>query len=533
MNCRGILTRTLAAGAAAVLPNRISRAAAYPSSRVLRFVPQSDLSNMDPVWSSNFVVRNAGLLVWDTLYGIDSRMRPQRQMVEHEEVSADGLNWTFTLRSGLVFHDGAPVRARDAVASLKRWSVRDTIGQRIAAIQQSLTALDDRSFRWTLQRPFAKMLIALAKSNMPCAFVFPERVAETDPFRMITDFTGSGPMRFMKDEWIIGSSAAFERFNDYVPRAEPASWMAGGKRINFDRIEWLVLSDSATAVNALSTGEVDWVEAPQPDLLPLLARNRAVRTGISNPMGTVTAIRLNHRQPPFDNPALRRALLMAVDQDDYTIAIAGDDPAMRKRMMSFFTPGSELYTEEGSDLLKQPRDLEAARKAVVDAGYRGEPVVVLSAQDIFNMRAASEVSAELFRKIGFNVELVATDFATIQVRRGNKGPVSQGGWSVISATHAGIDCANPAAYFGLRANGERAWFGWPDSPRVEAGIRDWFDAPDLEAEKAIARRINVDAMQEVVFVPTGLFLNKHAWRSGLEGIVSAPMPVFWDVTKRA
>ena len=529
MNRRGILAGTLAA---AMLPGRMPNAATYPPSRVLRFVPQSDLSNMDPVWSANFVIRNAGLLVWDTLYGIDSQMRPQRQMVEHEEVSADGLTWTFTLRPGLLFHDGTPVRARDAVASLKRWAVRDTMGQRIASIQQSLSTLDDRRFRWTLQRPFTKMLFALAKSNTPCSFVFPERVAETDPFRMITDFTGSGPMRFMRDEWVIGSSAAFERFNDYVPRTEPASWMAGGKRINFDRIEWRTMPDPATAVNALSTGEVDWVEAPPPDLLPVLARNRAVRSGISNPMGTVTAIRLNHLQPPFNNPALRRALLMAVDQDDYTIAIAGSDPSMRKSMMSFFTPGSDLYTEEGSDLLKQPRNLEAARKAVMDAGYRGEPVVILSAQDIFNMRAASEVSADLFRKIGLNVELVATDFATIQVRRGNKNPASQGGWSVFSATHAGIDCINPAAYFGLRANGDRAWFGWPESPRVEAGIAAWFDAPDAEAEKAIARRINADAMQDVVFVPTGLFLNKQAWRSGLEGVVSAPMPVFWDVTKR-
>ncbi|UFN47431.1 ABC transporter substrate-binding protein [Roseomonas sp. OT10] len=522
-----------AAAAAAMLQGKASRAATYPASRVLRFVPQSDLSNMDPVWSSNFVVRNAGLLVWDTLYGVDSEMRPQRQMVGHEEVSPDGLRWTFTLRPGLRFHDGAPVRAQDAVASLKRWAVRDTMGQRIASIQDSLAALDDRTFRWTLKRPFPKMLFALAKSNTPCTFVFPERVAQTDPFKMITEFVGSGPMRFVKDEWVIGSGAAFERFADYVPRDEPGSWMAGGKRIHFDRIEWRVLPDAATAANALMTGEVDWVESPQPDLLPLLAGNRAVRTGISNPLGTVTAIRLNHKQPPFDNPALRRALLMAIDQDDYTISIAGDDPAMRKRMMSFFTPDTPLYTEAGSDLLKRPRDLAAARKAIVDAGYKGEPLVLLSAQDIHNMRAASDVSAELFRQLGFNVELVATDFATIQVRRGNKGPVSQGGWSAFSATHSGIDCINPAAYFGLRANGDRAWFGWPDSARVEEDIRDWFDAPDLEAEKAIAQRINAHAMEDVVFVPTGLFLNKHAWRNGMDGIVSAPMPVFWDVRKPA
>ena len=524
--------RTLVTGAAAALPSLIHTAQAQSSPRVLRFVPGSDLSNMDPVWSTSYNIRNAAFLVWDTLYGVDEQLRPQPQMVESEEVSADGRIWTFTLRPGLVFHDGEPVRARDAVASLKRWAVRDTMGQQIVAIQEELVALDERRFRWTLQRPFPKMLYALAKSNTPCSFVFPERIAQTDPFRLITEFVGSGPMRFLKDEWVIGSKAAFERFPGYVPRAEPASWMAGGKRIQFDRIEWLIMPDPSTAASALRTGEVDWVETPQPDLVPLLERSRGVATGIANPMGTVTAIRLNHRQPPFDNPAIRRALLMAIDQEDYTRAIVGDDPAMRKTMFGYFTPGSPLYTDEGGAILKRPRDLAAAREAIRQAGYKGEPVVLLAAQDIHVMKAASEVSAELFRQIGLNVDLVATDFATIATRRGNKGPPNQGGWSAFSATHAGTDCINPAAYLGLRANGERAWFGWPDSPKVEAGIRAWFDAPDLEAEKAVARQLNTDALEHVVFVPTGFFLNKQAWRTSLDGVVPGPLPSFWGVTKR-
>ncbi|MEO3474785.1 ABC transporter substrate-binding protein [Roseomonas sp. CAU 1739] len=523
--------RTLLTGAAA-LPALVTSARAQSSSRVLRFVPGSDLSNMDPVWSTSYNIRNAAFLVWDTLYGVDDQLRPQRQMVESEEVSADGRVWTFTLRPGQVFHDGAPVRAADAVASLKRWAVRDTMGQQITAIQESLVALDDRRFRWTLQRPFSKMLYALAKSNTPCSFVFPERIAQTDPFRLITEFIGSGPMRFLKDEWVIGSKAAFERVPGYVPRAEPASWMAGGKRIHFDRIEWLIMPDAGTAAAALRAGEVDWLETPQPDLVPLLERSRGVRAAIANPLGTVTAIRLNHRQPPFDNPGIRRALLMAVDQDDYTRAIIGDDPAMRKTMHGYFTPGSPLYNEEGGEILRRPRDIAAARAAIRAAGYNNEPVVLLAAQDIHTMKAASEVSAELFRQLGLNVEMVATDFATIATRRGNKGPVSQGGWSAFSATHAGTDCINPASYLGLRANGERAWFGWPDSPKVEAGISAWFDAPDLDAEKVVARQLNADALEHVVFVPTGFYLNKQAWRTSLDGIVAGPLPVFWDVTKR-
>lgn len=279
-----------AAGAALALPASLPPARAQSSSRVLRFVPVADLSNLDPVWATAYHIRNAAFLVWDTLYGVDNQLRPQRQLVESEEVSADGRVWTFTLRSGQVFHDGEPVRAKDAVASLKRWAVRDTMGQQIAAIQENLVALDDRRFRWTLQRPFPKMLYALAKSNTPCSFVFPERIAQTDPFRQIAEFVGSGPMRFLKDEWVQGAKAVFERVPGYVPRDEPSSWMAGGKRIHFDRIEWITMPDTATAAAALRTGEVDWVQSPQPDLVPLLERSRGVRTGIADPLGTVVTI---------------------------------------------------------------------------------------------------------------------------------------------------------------------------------------------------------------------------------------------------
>src|ERR1700726_4714587 len=120
-------------------------------ARTLRFVPQADLANFDPIWGTQFVVRNASALVWDTLYGVDEKLLPQRQMVEAEELSADGLTWTFRLRPALKFHDGEPVLAKDVVASLKRWAAREQMGLIIKAIENELTAVDDRTFRWALK----------------------------------------------------------------------------------------------------------------------------------------------------------------------------------------------------------------------------------------------------------------------------------------------------------------------------------------------------------------------------------------------
>ena len=125
------------------------------AARTLRFIPQANLANFDPVWGTQLVVRNAAAMVWDTLYGVNDRLEPQRQMIEAEEQTDGGKTWTFRLREGLRFHDGEPVLSRDVVASLNRWTVRDSsMGQTMRALQEELVAVDDRTFRWRLKRPF-------------------------------------------------------------------------------------------------------------------------------------------------------------------------------------------------------------------------------------------------------------------------------------------------------------------------------------------------------------------------------------------
>src|SRR5215468_3552743 len=146
------------------------------AARTLRFVPQADLANFDPIWNTQYVVRNGAALIWDMLYGVDENLQPRRQMVEAEEVTADGLTWTFRLRPGLTFHDGEPVLARDVVASLARWQARDNMGLMLKAIDNELVAVDDRTFRWRLKKPFRKMLVALGKIGTPSCFMMPARI---------------------------------------------------------------------------------------------------------------------------------------------------------------------------------------------------------------------------------------------------------------------------------------------------------------------------------------------------------------------
>jgi peptide/nickel transport system substrate-binding protein len=498
----------------------------------LRLVPQVDLASFDPVWNPANIARNAGLLVWDMLYGIDNTLTPRQQMVEAEEVSADGLIWMFRLRPGLKFHDGEPVLAKDAVASINRWAARDQTGQMIKAIENELTAIDDRTFRWALKKPFPKMLLALGKSGTPCCFVMPARIAATDPFRQITEYVGSGPMRFVRNEWVPGAKAVFEKFPDYVPRQEPASWLAGGKNIVVNRIEWIIISDPATAAAALQNGEIDWLEAVPPDLLPVLRRNRNLVTAINDPVGNVGALGMNHLYPPFNDVRARRAILLALSQEDHMRAFVGDDDSLWKPMPGYFPPGTPLYTEEGGDILKGPRKVEAAKRLLAESGYAGEPVTLMAAQDLFHWKAWGDVTADLLKRLDMKLDFAAVDFGTLITRRTQKSPPRQGGWQMFASGGFGIDWPDPTNRL-LRANGSEVSNGWANNPQIEAEIAAWYDATSLDEEKTIARRLNRLAFDYVVYAPLGALMRHYAWRKSVSGIVQAPLPLFWGVTKTA
>jgi len=532
MDRRSFLKTAAAVGGALASPLAAPNLALAADSKVLKFVPQANLANLDPIWTTQYVVRNGSLLIWDMLFGVDDQLQPKPQMVESWDVTGDSKTWTFKLREGLKFHDGEPVLAKDAVASIKRWWVRDApMGVPISKKTDALEVVDDRTFRFRLNTPYPKLLFALGKSSTPTLFIMPERIAATDPFKQITEIVGSGPMRFRKDEWVPGAKAVFEKFDGYAPRGEKANWLSGGKRINFDRIEWQIIPDGATAGAALQSGEVDWVETPLSDLIPLLRKNAGIAVDIADPLGNIGSFRLNHLHPPFNDVRVRRAVQMALSQEDYMQAVVGDDSTLWQTLPGYFTPNTPLYSEAGGEPLKGKRDYEGAKKLLAEAGYKGEPVTLLVATDVAITKAQGDVTADLLKRIGMNVNYVATDWGTVGQRRASKEAPDKGGWNIFHTWHAGADCVNPAPYVALDCSGPTAWFGWPQSDKVQGLIADWYGASDMAQGKAVIADLNKAAMEHVVYLQTGFFKQYQAWRKNLTGIVKAPFPVFWDVTK--
>ncbi|MGE4046500.1 MAG: ABC transporter substrate-binding protein, partial [Acetobacteraceae bacterium] len=417
-----------AAAAAPFVPTKF--AIGQPANaRTLIFVPQANLTLLDPIFTTAQPTVNHGWAIYDLLFGVTANLEPKPQMAEGYTLSDDGRTYLIKLREGLKFHNGEPVRAQDCAPSLTRWARRETLGQTMWQYVDTCSAQDDRTIKIVLKRPIPIFIEAIARGGASVAFIMPEHVAKTDPFKQINDTTGSGPYRFLPDEYVSGAHAAYARFEGYVPRNEPAEWMVGGKVAHFDRIEWRIIPDSATAAAALQSGEVDWYEQVQPDLVAILKRNPAIQLGYHNPTGYNGVLRFNHLNPPFNNVGVRRAVMMAVNQADYMTAVTAGDENAYKTCKSVFPCGTKYGVDVKSDALVG--NIEKAKQLLAASGYKGEKAVVINPTDLATVAPFGDITFDVLKQIGMNAELVSTDWGTVVQRRVSREPVEKGGWSIL------------------------------------------------------------------------------------------------------
>ncbi len=492
----------------------------------------SSLKQLDPIWTTAYIVRSHGYMVYDTLFGLDENFNVQPQMVDTYTMSDDGMTYTFTLREGLKWHDGTPVTAKDCVASLKRWGAKDGMGQKLMAATATLETVDDKTFKLQLKEPFGMVLLALAKITSNVPFMMKEEQAMTSPDEQIKEVIGSGPFKFVKEEFKPGVSAVYVKNKDYVPRKEPASGTAGGKVVNVDRVEFVWIPDTNTCTNALIAGEIDFIQVPQTDFLPKLRSAPGVTVEIFDALGIQTVMRLNHLQPPFDNPKARQAVLWATSQKDDLMAAVGNNPDLMDPCPSMYPCKSPLATDAGSEpLVKQ--DFDKAKQLLKEAGYNNEPIVVLHCTDDFIITNQTLASAQNLRKAGFNVKMEAMDWSTLVGRRAIKKPASEGGWHIFQTWFNGPDFLNPVEHMAIGAACDKAWFGWPCDEQIEKLRTEFGREPDPAKQKQLAREIQERAFEVVTYVPLGTIFSPVAYRGDrLTGLIKSPVPLFWNVTKK-
>jgi peptide/nickel transport system substrate-binding protein len=497
----------------------------------LVFVPTEDLGVLDPVVAGIRSTRNHAYLVFDTLYGIDTSWTAQPQMVEGHQIEEDGLIWTLTLRDGLRFHDKEPVLARDVVASTRRFAARISFANALMAATDELSAPDDRTVRFRLKRPFPHLPEALAGPGNIVPAIMPERLAVTSPFKPVAEIVGSGPYRFLPEEHISGARAAYERFPLYQPRrGGPLGFTSGPKIAHFDRVEWLTL-DQFSAMAALRNGEIDWCELPPSDLVEELARDKDI-TVISQYAIAMGVLRFNHLHPPFNNVAVRRALLGAVDQAEAMTAVAGTNRTFWHDGIGLFPAGTPFANNAGSEILRRPRDYATVQQALTHAGYNGEKIVVVAPTDVQPIRALSLVGTDQLRRAGMNVDLQEMEQGASVRRRQNQAAPDKGGWNAyFGLVDRSIPNTNPYGNYLIRADGLAAFPGWPTSPRIEALRAAWLDAGNLDEQRRICVELQMQLWQDVPFIPMGEYWQSTAYRKDLLDVQPGCFAVFYGVRR--
>lgn len=527
------MTPRIGVGVVAAILGAIGMAAMAGSAfgQTLKVAIGSDVKILDPIWSTAYTQRDFGYMIWDTLFALDANLQVKPEMVEDWQVSDDLHVWTFKLRKNR-WSNGQPVTAEDCIASLRRWGARDTMGQKLLDLVTSLDVVDARTFRMTLKEPYSLVLESLAKPSSSAAFMMPLKTAETPPTVQIKveDVIGSGPFVFAAAQWRPGDSLGFSRNTVSAPRDEPPSGLAGGKVARVDRVEWKVIPDPQTQVNALERGEVDIVQSPPQDLLPLLAKDPAIKVFDRNPLGNQFEFRFNTLTKPFDDPRIRHAAMVAFGQEEFLKAAIGN-PRYYKVCKAPFVCGTPLGSDDGmQDVLNQ--DAARARKLLKQASYDGTSVVMMQAIDIAAMANLGRVAKAQLEAAGFRVDLQTMDWQTLVTRRNRKEPSDKGGWSALFTYSNAADILNPIQANLFNASCEKATYGWPCDVEIER-LRDAFAREtDPTRQKEIARVLQVHWVQAPTFVNLGQFYQPTAMRNNIEGMVAAPAAVFWNIMKR-
>ena len=502
-------------------------------AETIRYVPLGDLRVLDPIWTSAAITLNHAQMIYDVLVTTDSAMRPRLQMAESYTASTDGLRWTFTLRPGLMFHDNTPVRGRDVAASIRRWAQRVTAGQAMLPYLDGIAAPDDRTVELLFKRPFGPVLEALA-SPLLAPFVMREQDAQVSAFEQVRTAVGSGPFTFVAEAFRPGDRALYRRFPGYVPRNEPPDGYAGGKVAKVDEVEWRYLPDASTAVSALQTGEVDFLEAVPPDLRPLLQRRPGITMQVLNTAGFLGNIRPNTAHPPFSDPRARQALLLIVDQAEYSATLAGS-PDLARPCWAVFVCGTPYASDAGAAPWSRP-DFARARALLAESGYKGEPIVLLDPADQPDIHMIAQLTADALRRAGAVVDVQSMDWSTLITRRNTRDPPSRNpaGWDLAFTLWGGNTLSSPLTNTPLVSSCDgKNLYGWPCDAEIERFRTEFLDARTDQERLAVTGALQRRYFDVVPYVSTGMFLRPVAFRSVLKGLLETPYPVMWNVEKTA
>lgn len=507
----------------------IAPLAVQAQGKTLRVVPHANVTILDPIWTTAFVTRNHGYMIYDTLFGTDADGKIKPQMVEKWSVSKDNLTWTFSLRDGLEFHDGKAVTSEDAVASIKRWASRDSFGGVLAKSVDNYATPDAKTFVIKLKVPFGVMLEALGKPSSNVPFIMPARIAATPGSEQIKEQIGSGPYKFVPAEYKPGEKLVYVKNEKYKSRSEAPSGTTGGKPVYLDRVEWVIIRDPQTQFNALVAGEVDIIEQPTFEQYASLKASKDVQLVDAQPAGLQYIFRFNHLHAPFDNVKIRHAAMVALGQEAHLKTQVGA-PGMYKFCKSMFPCGTP-FASENTGIYTGTANPQKAAQMLKEAGYNGQPIVLMRPTDLASISKLPLVAKQQLEAAGFKIDMQQMDWQTLVARRAKKDAPDKGGWNAFMTAWTAGDIQNPLTMAMMNAAGDKGWFGWQDDPTIEDLKAKFAQASTDADKKKLAEALQLRAIETASHVHLGQYNNPAALRTNISGLVPGGAQVYWNIKK--
>jgi peptide/nickel transport system substrate-binding protein len=502
--------------------------AAIAQTNTLKLIPHANLTVLDPIWTTAYISRNHGYMIYDTLFGTTVAGKIQPQMVDKWTVSADKKTWVFTLRDGLEFHDGKPVTSEDVIASIKRWASRDTLGGNMLSFVEKMDATNDKTFTIAFKEPYGLVLEALGKPSSNVPFIMPKRMADTPGAEQIKEHIGSGPFKFVPADFKPGERVVYLKNEKYKPRSDVADGTAGGKNVYVDRVEWVLIRDPQTQLNALLAGEVDIVEQPAFEQYATIKTKPEIVIHDFQPAGNQFILRFNHLHAPFNNVKIRQAAMVAMGQEAFLKTQVGT-PGLYKFCKSIYPCGTP-FASENSGIYTGTANPQLAKKMLDEAGYKGEPVVLMRPTDLAAIAKIPLVAKQQLEQAGFKVDMQQMDWSTLVARRAKKDAPSAGGWNAFMTAWVAGDILNPITMAMLNAKGDTGWFGWQDDPTLEALKGKFVRSTNDADKKKIAEQIQLRAIETASHVHLGQYNNPAAVRKNLTGMLTGGQ-VYWNIKK--
>lgn len=468
---------------------------------------------LDPHVSTADAISDTMRHVWDTLVTVDSNYNIKPLLADSWEVSEDGKTYTFYLRQGVLFHNGKELKAEDVVASMNRW--KDAPAGKGIFADATFEEVDEYTVELRLPEALSTTLPTISHGGAGFAAIMPKEVIENASDEGVEEYIGTGPFKFV--EWKPDQYIHLTRFEDYVPREEPADGLSGKREALVKDLKFMFVADSSTREAGIRSGEYDFAHAVPFDNADALESDPNINNHIYP--GGFLVVHFNKKQGLFTDVKARKAVAAALEMDSIMTAGYSDQKYYNLSHNFMMTHQHGFW---GSDVGKDQHnihDVELAKQLLEESGYNGEEIRLITTRDYEDQYHGSVVIQEQLQQIGMNINLEVYDWPTLLDRRNDPN-----NWEIFVIANVAVPEPTLTGFL------SKDYPGWTDDPELDRLIHEFRTKPTLEEARDMFDDLQQWYWDYMPVLKIGDYNRVSSSRSTLENFQYQDGLIFWNVS---